>query len=165
MMILLSKLFRVPVVAIGDGKVGDLGEPVINIENGQLLAFHIKTGSFFPEKKLISLVDIIVLDSKIVIIKSPDSLIDPNEVVRVKASLETHFTLMKAKAYTLNGTYLGRIEDAVIDTDQNSITKYYIKNMLQSRIFHADSVVEIKKNKIIFENSVLDLQTTKGATA
>ena len=161
-MILASKLFHAPLIAIGVGKIGEIGDPIINIDNGQLLAFHVLTPGLFSPKKVISLIDIIVFDPKVVIVNSPESIIDPKEVVRIQDSIEKKFTLMKAKAYTQNNNYLGKIEDVVIDSDSNTITKYYIKNILRNRILSSEKVIEIQKNKIIFDNSVISPETTIG---
>lgn len=162
MMILASKLFRAPVIAIGSGKIGEIGDPIINIDNGQLLAFHILPTGLFQPEKVISLVDIIVFDPKVIIINKPESVIEPKEVVRIQESIEKKFILKKSKAYTQNNTYLGKIEDAVIDSDSNSISKYYIKNIFRNRILPSEKVIEIKKNKIIFSDSVNENETEAG---
>lgn len=165
MMILASKLFHTPVIAIGVGKIGEIGNPIINIDNGQLLAFHIQMPGFLQPKKVISLIDIIVFDPKVVIINGPESVIEPKEVVRIQESIEKKFTLLKAKAYTQNNVYLGRIEDIVIDTESNTISKYYIKNFIRNRILPAEKVVEIKKNKVIFSDSIISPEATEGIPA
>lgn len=162
MLILATNLFRTPVIVAGAGKLGELGEPIINPENGQLLAFHILPDNFLSPKKIITLTDIIILDPKVVVIKNPECLIEPNEVVRIKKSLEDKITFLKTKCYTQNGAYLGKVEDAVIDNEACMIIKYYIKSMLQNRILPAERVVEIKKNKIIFDNSVIEPNIESG---
>lgn len=149
---------------MNDGKIGVITEPIINIENGQIIAFKVKTGLLAP-KKMISLIDIVVLDPKIVIIKGPECVISPDEVIRAKESLDKHFTLMRAKAYTKNNHYLGRIEDAVIDNEANIITKFYIKHFLQNRILPAERVIEIKKNRIIFDDSIDNPEIRSGIAA
>jgi uncharacterized protein YrrD len=155
MLILATKLYRTPITAPGAGKLGELGNPIVNPRNGQLLAFHVLSNSLFGPKNIISTTDIIVFDPKIIVINNPSSVINPKEVVRISESLEQKITLMKTKAYTQNKIYLGRVEDAVINSETYTIVKLYLKHFLQSRILPTDKIVEIKRNKIIFDDSVI----------
>ncbi len=164
MLILATKLFRSPVVSAGTGKLGELGEPIVDPQNGRLIAFFVSGGIFEP-KKIISIGDILMLNPQITIVNNPDSVLPPNEIVRVDQFIKSRIKFLKSKACTKNKTYLGTIEDVVIDTETQSIIKYYIKNIIRDRILPSDLVVEIQPDKIIFEDSVLDRQTAAGAAA
>ncbi|MDO8513804.1 MAG: hypothetical protein Q7S37_04855 [bacterium] len=155
MLILATKLFRAPIVTPSAGKLGELGNPIVNPSDAHLLAFHVLPSTLFGRKKIISITDIIVLDPKIVLINSPESIIDSQEIIRVKESADQQISLLKTKAYTKSKVYLGRVEDIVIDSETNMIIKYYIKHIIQSRILPADKVVETKHNKIIFDDTVI----------
>lgn len=153
MLILATNLYRKPIMDLGSHKLGELGDPIINPLNGQLLAFHVVTGPF-TKKKIISLTDIVVLDPRVILVNKEDCIIDLQEIVRANQSFERKITLLKTKAFTQSNNYLGRVQDVVIDSETNCIIKYYLKYYLQDKILPADKVIEIKPNRIIFDDSV-----------
>ncbi|MFH0805594.1 MAG: PRC-barrel domain-containing protein [Patescibacteria group bacterium] len=60
------------------------------------------------------------------------------------------------KVVTQSGQSLGRVVDFEIDTSNQSISKYYVHSFLkESLIINVSQVIEIKKDKIIVEDTLI----------
>ena len=60
------------------------------------------------------------------------------------------------KVVTQSGQSLGRVVDFEIDTSNQSINKYYVHSFLkESLIINVSQVIEIKKDKIIVEDTLI----------
>ena len=96
--------------------------------------------------------DIKFWDTNGVVTKSEENLVDPEEIVRIKAVLGNNINLIEMKSVTEGGKSLGLVEDFLIDTETNSVVKYYLRDILgKGRIMSADKVIKIDK-EIIFSD-------------
>ncbi|MCL5410437.1 MAG: PRC-barrel domain-containing protein, partial [Patescibacteria group bacterium] len=151
MFIEATKLIGLPVGARDtQEKAGTIRQILVDPENGQLLGFSVQVEGFFSPQKVLSIIDIIDWDPVGLVTASIDNLVDPSEIVRLKAIIDKKIYLLGMKAKTESGIGLGEVENFLIDTNTQSVTKYYLKDLLgKSRILTSDKVSRIDK-AIIF---------------
>ncbi len=157
MFIEAKKLLGTPVAAEDiQAKVGEIRQLIIDPNNGNLMGFLVRAGGIFAPKKVLSITDIRDWDPKAIITSSSDDLVPATEVIRIKEILDNKVNLLGMSAKTESGKGLGMIEDLLIDTDTQRVTKYYLKDLLgDARIFEAEKVQKIDK-QIIFSDDVAE---------
>ena len=155
MFIEASKLINLPVAAMDiSSKIGTIREVLIDPENGRLLGFLIKTGGILGSPKVLSAVDIREFDPNGIVTDSIDNIVPAKEIVRINEVLTKNILVLSMKAKTQSGKRLGIVENFLLDTDTQSVVKYYLKDLVGgSRIFPADKVVKIDK-EIIFTDDI-----------
>lgn len=160
MFIEATKLIGLPIGARDtQEKVGAIRQILVDPQNGQLLGFLIQIEGLFAPQKALSVIDVIDWDPNGLVTESIDNLVDPAEIVRLKKLIDqrTYFLGMRAK--TESGISLGEVENFLINTETQSVTKYYLKDLLgRSRIFSSDKVSRIDK-EIIFVDDVVEPPT------
>ena len=158
MFIEAKKIIGLPIAAVDvESKIGEITQLLIEPENGSLLGFLIKSDGFFSAQKVLSAVDIREWDPNGLVTESIENLVDPNEIVRIKEVLDKNIILIGMSAKTESGKRLGVVEDLLIDTDTNSVAKYYLKDLLgKSRVLTSDKVSRIDK-AIIFTDDVSEV--------
>lgn len=151
MMIEAKKILNLPIAAMdAEAKVGSVMQLVIDVENGNLLGFLVKGPGFFSTVKALSAQDISEWDPHGLVTTHAENIVEPEEIVRIEKNRNINFLAMSAK--TESGKSLGLVENLLIDTDNNCIAKYYLKDLLGvSRVLPADDVIKIEK-QIIFRN-------------
>lgn len=157
MFIQASKLIGLPVAARDDQiKAGVIRQILVDPQNGQLLGFLVQIDGLFSPQKALSIIDVIDWDPVGLVTASVDNLVDPSEIVRLKTIIDKKIYLLEMKAKTESGINLGKVEDFLINTDNQIVTKYYLKDLLgKSRIFTSDKVSRIDK-VIFFINDVVE---------
>jgi len=155
MFIEAKKILGLPVAAVDtESRIGEVRQILIEPENGALLGFLVQTGGILSPKKVLSAVDIREWDPNGLVTESIDNLVPPVEIVRIKEVLDKNIILIGMPAKTESGKRLGSVEDLLIDTDTNSVAKYYLKDLLgNSRVLPADKVFRIDK-QVIFTDDV-----------
>jgi len=157
MFIEARKLIGLPIAAMDtQAKIGEIREVLVDPENGRLLGFLVGEGGIFSTQKALSIVDVRDFDPNGLVTESSENLVAPAEIVRIKEVLDKKIFLIGKSAKTESGKSLGKIEDLLIDTDTQSVAKYYLKDLLgNSRIFTTDKVIKIDK-AIIFSDEVAE---------
>lgn len=157
MFIEAKKLIGLPLAAQDtQSKIGELRDIVVDPENGKLLGFLVQEGSFLSSRKALSIIDVIDWDPNGLVTATIDNLVELKDIVRIKELVNKNMELLGKKAKTESGKSLGEIENFLIDTDTQTVVKFYLKDLLgHSRIFSADKVVRIDKN-IIFSDDVAE---------
>lgn len=161
------KIIGMPVAALDSGsKIGEIKEIVVDPQNGTLLGFLVQEGGIFSSKKALAIVDVRDWDPKGIVTESVENLVDPSEIVRLKEVLAKKIQLLGMSAKTESQKNLGEIKNFLVDSNSQSVVKYYLKDLLgKSRIFTADKVIKINK-AIIFSDDVLEPpRGAVGATA
>ncbi|MEK7142826.1 MAG: PRC-barrel domain-containing protein [Patescibacteria group bacterium] len=155
MFIEARKLINLPVAAMDiSSKIGTIREVLIDPENGRLLGFLIKTGGILGVPKVLSAVDIREFDPNGIVTDSIENIVEAKEIVRINEVLTKKILLLGMKAKTQAGKRLGVVENFLLDTETESVVKYYLKDLVGGpRIFPADKVVKIDK-EIIFTDDI-----------
>lgn len=165
MQILLSSLKNGAIVAMNAGRVGELGDIIIDPVSAQISGFFVKTPLFSPLKIIVKS-DIIMIDRHAVLINNPDNIVTIDEVIRLKEIICKKFKIINLKAQTENKLYLGHIEDIVIDNETIMITKYYLRNLMTNRIISAEKLIGFKNNYAVFcDDCAGPMPVTEGAPA
>lgn len=158
MMIEAKKLIGLPVAAIdSESKIGETKEIVVDPETGKLLGFLVKTGNVFSHTLALSTSDIKEWDPNGLVTESLENLVEPMEIIRIKDVLDKNQLILNMHAQTESGKSLGVCENFLIDTETESIIKFYLKDILgKSRIFPADALVKIDK-ALIFKDDTTEI--------
>jgi len=162
MFIEAKKLIGLPVAAQDvQAKIGAIRQIIVNPDNGNLLGFLVSAGGpaswrIFAPQKVLSVNDIREWDSKAIITESIDNLVEASEIIRIKEILDKKIILLGMRAKTESGQGLGIVEDLLIDTDNQCVEKYYLKDLLgDARIFPSNKVIKIDK-VITFSDDVVE---------
>lgn len=157
MFIEAKKIIGLSVAAIDEqAKVGTITDILVEPENGNVLGFLVSPGGLLSPKKALSIVDVTDWDPKGIVTRSVENLVPPQEIVRINEILQKRIQLLGMKAKTESGKNLGEVENFLIDSETQSVTKYYLRDILGNRkIFSSDKVSRIDK-KIIFSDDVIE---------
>lgn len=149
--------------------IGEIREPIVDPENGKVLAFDVSTG-FLAKRLILSANDIIEWQRNALIVYGTNVLVEPLEVKRVLDLIKKRFKLIGKRALTEKGIYLGRISDVYVDTTTAMVAKYNISHHIltsfidEGRIIPANMVVKIDNKKgVIFKDSVAEGDKGKAA--
>lgn len=166
MFIEAKKLLNLPIAALDvQGKIGEIKKIIIDPTNGNVLGFLIQTGGVFSAKKVIASLDIREWDTNGLVTESIENLIEQGEIIRIKEILDEDFSLIGLKAKTESGKNLGQVEDFLIDTENQCVVKYYLKDLLgKKRVLSYDRVIKIDK-EIIFSDDVSEPTNAANALA
>lgn len=160
MFIEARKLIGLPVAAMDSGaKVGNIGQIVIDPVNGRILGFLIRGGGFFSAMKALSIVDIREWDPNGLVTNTYENIVEPKEIIRLNEIYELNINFLELSAKTESGKSLGKVEDLLLDTETETVAKYYLKDLLgNSRVLSSDKVIKVDKN-IIFADDVGEIPT------
>lgn len=136
--------------------IGKVLEIIVSPENYQLLGFLVSQS--FSKPKIVSEIDVLELTPEGLLINSANSLLEIDEVLKIKEIFDRQLKIIGAKAETESQRQLGKVFDFVIETNINALVKFYIKGGLLSPvlILPPEKVVKIEKGKIIFSEDVLE---------
>jgi len=152
MLIELTILNRLPVGSFEEGgAIGRVIKTVISYEEGKVLGFVVKKTGIFSQDKIATLEDIVSIDNGGVVIRSVDSLVDSQEIVRVSKILKLKFNLIGLRTQTKDGKYLGKVSDALIDCDSGQIMRLYVKKLFSSYVFEHSQIIEITLKKVVLK--------------
>lgn len=157
MFIEAKNLIGMPVAAEDvQAKAGVIHQLIIDPNNGNLMGFVVSLGGLFSPKRVLSVTDILDWDPQAIVTRSSDDLVEAKEIIRIKEILDQKINLLGMRAKTESGKGLGMVENLLIDTDSQRVTKYYLKDLLgDSRIFESEKVQKIDK-AVIFSDDVAE---------
>lgn len=96
------------------------------------------------------------------IVNSDEVFVTPDEVIKLNQFIEADFKLLKSKVYTKSGTYLGKVFEFFVETDDFSIVALNIKRpFLQSitdpvlKVSHTQ-IKKIDNHKIIVSDNYVE---------
>ncbi|MBU2595394.1 PRC-barrel domain-containing protein [Patescibacteria group bacterium] len=157
------------VISLESGAViGKIREPIVDPNNGKVLAFDVRVG-FLTKRLILSSNDIIEWQHSALLVYGMNVLVEPIEIKRVFDLIKKRVRIIGKKALTQKGVKLGRVEDVYIDSTTGMIAKYNLTHGILSnfieegRIIPANLVVKIDKKGIIFKDSVAEGDKSKAA--
>jgi sporulation protein YlmC with PRC-barrel domain len=150
MLIELSILNQLPVGSFDEGGlIGKVLRTIISRKDGRVLGFVVKKMGFFGETKIASFEDIISIDQVGIVIRSSESLVDKEEIIRIGEILKEKFDLIGLKAVAKNKANLGRVADALVNTDTGDIMRVYVKKFFKDYVFEHSQIEEITLKNIV----------------
>lgn len=165
MYITASKIYGLPIASLDSkSKIGEVTDLVFSPEDLALIAFEVKTGNYWTHKKLyLSSSDVIDFDNKGIVVRDDEALVDQSEIIRIKQISKQKYSIYGQKAITKSNKYLGKIFDLLIDTGSCMITKIYVSNFLDERIFDVSKIVKVTPKAVIITDDVIEQITIAKA--
>ena len=134
-------------------RLGEVNNILIDRNNAKIIGLIVLIGNkFFGHRLFIGEMDILEIDKQGVAIRSSEDLIDPNEVIKAKKILDERFNIINLPAIAKTKEKLGKISDYIIDTQSMQITKFYVQNIFNDRIFSINDIYKITKKAVIFNH-------------
>lgn len=154
MYIQAAKLINLPVAAIdAQAKIGEIRDIFVDPENSRLLGFLVQTGGLLSPKKVLSIIDVADWDQKAVVTNSFENLVEINDIVRIKDLARKNLYLLDMRAITESGQSLGTVDDFLINSETQSVVKFYLKDILgKTRILPVDKVSRIEREVIFLDD-------------
>lgn len=135
-------------------KVGIVAEIIIDKEKMSLFAIALAPPfAFFSKNKFVLGLDITHLLKNGVIINNIDSVVDEAESARLKSLIKEKSYGIGQKVRSETGENIGRVYDFLIETDDLSITKIYVKSLVRERIIPTDKIVNFERKVITIKSS------------
>ena len=152
-----TTLLNIPIVEMSTGKeLGKVYDLIIDDQTGKIEGFWVSSGLMSGSDKMVSIND--VADWKIKIyIDDPDSIIEPDEIVKIKEILERNIYIYLNKVKTISEKKLGKVIDIFFDPISNQIIQIQIaKNIFgfkyQKRLIPFSEIYKITKKAVILKN-------------
>jgi uncharacterized protein YrrD len=145
-----------PIISLDSGQVlGSVADIIIDPENGKILGITSGSGFFNKSKKALAFNDIFELNHEAVLTRDDESLVNIDELVRIKNVIGQKIYLIGSKVVNEEGKRLGRVADFIINADLGILSKIYVENSLHKRYFEdtlvipAKKIISIERKKII----------------
>jgi len=148
-----SEIIGLPVIVDGLGRAGRITDILIDTSDGRVAAFYLNNS----RTKIVAPIDIIFF-GQAVIISDFEDIIDAEELIKAKETIERDIWVIQSRVETQKKEYLGKIYDYYIDTSFYGLTKIVVYKsflgLLKSpeRIIPAKDIVKIKKDLVVVKN-------------
>ncbi len=154
MLIHLSNFKGMPVASQQDGaKIAEIFNTIIHPKTGELVGFWLKTLGFFGNQLALSARDVIAYDLKGLVVLDKDSLVDPGEI-QAFSKFDKKKSWIGKKVVAEDGEVLGAVEDLVLETDLDVLSKIYVGGFLRaSRVISRDQIKKVEDKKIIIRGT------------
>lgn len=151
-LVLASSMLRLPVGTLQPPvKVGRVKDVVIDPKGGAFLGVTVLTSLLKPAL-FATASDIIAVDRGGLVIKSEDSLIEINEIVRAKEAVRQGVRVIGLPVVTQSRKRVGRVSDLAIDLEGERVAKYYVRSWFSERIIPSTAVIKITKKELVIES-------------
>lgn len=132
--------------------IGKVGRLFFDGSAAKLVGFQVTRPSLIKSFAALSLEDTLSLSRESVIVDSPSALRKDHEPFD---TLNRRWgKVLDVPAKTESGRGLGRISDAVIDSQSGLITRFYLVALLKERIIPRQFLVAISPKAVVFSDIV-----------
>lgn len=150
MLIELTKLENMPVGAMDEGAaIGKVKRALVSPEEEKLLGLTLRMNGIFARVCVVSIQDVVDVDREGIVVRSRDSLVDPDEIVRIKEIFKKKFSLIGLRAKDKSGKTLGRVSDAVVETTTGAICRLYVKSFLNELVYEHSQIEKITWTEVV----------------
>jgi len=165
MLIELLIFSKMPVGALEEAEmVGKIHRLAIDPKEQKLIGFTVKTGGYFSKTHSVSMTDVVDVDKNGVVINSRQSLLPNDEIVRMNEILKKKFSIIGLKVITKSGEKIGRVEDAVIDTNSGDILRIYTSSFAKRRIFERSQIEKMTFLEVVVKKNMQEARTSLAKT-
>lgn len=168
----LSKIFFAqPILSLRTG--GDIGKaerPIFNPDSLRLEGWW-ATSYSQPETFVLLSNDVRDIISKGIVVDDYESLVPPEDLVRLKRSLEIDYQLLGRKVTTDGGRKLGKVIDFAVDDTEYLVTQLHVlpsmlKNPTGSHtIISRNQIIEINDKHIVVKDPTVSAREKRTAGA
>lgn len=158
-----------PVLSLRSGsRIGTIGRAIINPNNLKLEGWYAdnlrdKGDYILPTLEVRDLIP------KGIVVNDHTALTDPEDLVRMKETIEIDFELIGKQVVTESGRKVGKVTDYAVDDESFYIQKLYVSASLlrglsqQQYIINRSAIQEITDRKIVVPDNTIKLQS--GSTS
>lgn len=166
MLKLSPTLQNLPVMSLRTGgKVAQATTPILNPNNLKIEGWY--CADIFSKQQLVLLSqDIRDFVPQGIAVDDHESLSDPDELIRLKRTLELQFELIGKTVITNHKRRLGKVNDYAVDTDTMKVQKIYVarpvfKSLRDGQLsIDRSQIIEITDRKIIIRDA--DVRVESG---
>ncbi len=158
MLIELSKLEGMPVGALEEGVLaGRVWKALVAPDELKVAGLAVQTGRLlvlswlWPKILVAAFVDVVDIDKNGIAVRSRESLSELEEIVRLKEILKYKFSLLGLPAVTKSGERLGRVTDALVESNSGRLERLYVRRFLDSRVYERSQIVKMDYRKVVLE--------------
>jgi sporulation protein YlmC with PRC-barrel domain len=151
------------------GKIGIAISPVINPDNLKIEGWYAQGNSKKGESIVLSS-EIRDFITKGLVVDDYDALTEPEDLIRLKSTINLRYELTGKTVASENKKRLGRVSDFAVD-DDFYIQKLYVNPTLfkgitsEQLLIHRTSILEITDKKIIVEDPTIKVGSRSPARA
>lgn len=147
--------------------VGSVSDLVLQKNNFSVEGIVLKGGFFGGKTKAVSPKDILEITSKpvAILVNNTDSVVELDEMIRVKEAFQRGFHGVGQKVVTKSGKEIGKIYDFLVASDDLSVKKIYVKSLINERIISTDNVISFENSKKIIIKDDYETATLPNAIA
>jgi len=165
MLQLSESLLNKPVMSLRTGQqVATALEPIINPNNLKIEGFY--CNDKFSHNELILLYqDIRDIIPQGFVIDDHDALTDPDELVRLKATMKIGFKLIGKPVETVSGERVGKVSDFATEMETLYIQKIYVSQSMFKSLTGGNLGVDRNQINEITEKKIIINELLKGTPA
>jgi uncharacterized protein YrrD len=152
MLINYSKIIDSNIIELKTGNlVGSVSDLVFQKSNLSVEGIIIKGGLLNRKIKAVSSKDVVQISNKpvAVLVNDTDSVIELDEMVRVKDAFRKGFHGVGQKVVTKSGKDIGKVYDFLVTSEDLVVQKIYVKSLISERIISTDNVISFENSKKI----------------
>ncbi len=164
MLINFSAIKNLPVVSLDQQvRVGTVCDLTITPQSGKILGLLIKTGFFSPKFCLLPQ-DILKWEDQFILIQNDQSLLLPDEIIRVQEALKEKIKWIDQKVVSRGKRRIGKVLDLTLDLEIGQLNRLTIgitplKGLLETeRLVPWNKVIKVTPHYIMIE----ELEKNKG---
>lgn len=165
MLQLSGSLLNRPVMSLRTGQqVGTTLEPIINPNNLKIEGFY--CSDRFDKGELVLLYqDIRDIVAQGFVVDDHDALTSPEELVRLKDTMEINFKLIGKPVVTVAKERLGKVSDYAVEVETMYIQKIYVAQSMFKNIAGGNLGVERNQINEITDKKIIINELLKGTPA
>lgn len=160
MLVYASKLIGTPVLSVqAGGRIANVTELIVDPDNLKIIAF--KLGGPLMMKAKANILDIKSVreySNYGLVIDDIEELVEKDDVVKISQILNLNFNLNGLKVETKKGSYLGKIEDYTVTSEDFIVQQLIVKRRLMKSFLDPQltisrkEIVEITDYKVIIKD-------------
>jgi sporulation protein YlmC with PRC-barrel domain len=159
---LASKLDDLPVISLQTGEaVAWIDRPIFDPPTLEIVAFYCKT-THQKRPLLLMLGDVRQFAADCIIIDNEDELTEPEDIIRLKDTLQANFNLLDKPVISESGRKLGVVEDYTVNLETNRVQKLYVRqSLLQSWLgsnltIDRTQIVDVTPQRIVVRDATVE---------
>lgn len=169
----IREVGKLTVVDLDAGDVlGTVLDWVVNAKEQKVVAYVLKKAGWLGKSRVVLTADIIEYGPRMLIVANSESIVNPQEVVRLPEMIAARENLIGYEAEEEGGRKLGRVRDFLFDIADSTVQRYYIAPtgvrgvLTNDLVLTRSQVVDVNGRRIIFRlNPHVGARVPKTATS
>lgn len=156
MLVLQDQLVGTPIMSLQTGApLGLSAEPIVDPRRLQIVAFYCEGQQIEFHPAILHTEDIREFGSLGIIVDSAESIMPPDDLVRLKEILDFQFSLEAKAVIEEDGRKLGKVTNYSVDTESFYIIKLHIKPTLLQSFNSSEFIVDRTQIKTITDDEII----------